>query len=514
MVIKKLSRFLANMRIRYKLSILVVLSLLLIIFINITMYYNLNRITRQMDAIYQGNVTLSELEDSLDTVQNSIAEYLNTKSTDSLNNYYLAEQEFDSMLQALETETTDNQQKLMERNIFYMSQHYLELTSDTIDAKRGRNVEKYKETYEQSSEIYRYIKSYITSLNGYRFRSNTQSYIALSSAVGYLEIMSIVIFVLMTIFDVMLVILVTRNITQPLHELSLAANSVSEGQLETTPQVKVHGMDEVGVVTVAFNQMMTSIPEFIARLKEGMEKEQQLKEKEILMEAHLKDAQLKYLQAQINPHFLFNTLNAGSQLAMMEHADRTYDYIQNVAAFFRYNVSKNDEVTLAQEIELVDIYIYILNVRFSGDIHFKKEIESEDLLRVMLPGMILQPIVENSVNYGIRDIEREGHITLSVYRVDDNVCISISDNGIGMSQELIKLVLSGEYSSLPDNIKSEEKYEAQNGQKKKGNGVGLNNVFERLRLYFDGRNNVDIISNGKNQGTEVLITIPFDDDTV
>ena len=75
-----------------------------------------------------------------------------------------------------------------------------------------------------------------------------------------------------------------------------------------------------------------------------MEKEQQLKEKEILMEAHLKDAQLKYLQAQINPHFLFNTLNAGSQLAMMEHADRTYDYIQNVAAFFRYNVSKNDEV--------------------------------------------------------------------------------------------------------------------------------------------------------------------------
>lgn len=92
-----------------------------------------------------------------------------------------------------------------------------------------------------------------------------------------------------------------------------------------------------------------------------------MKEKELLMETHLKDAQLKYLQAQINPHFLFNSLNAGAQLAMMESADRTYDYIQNMAAFFRYNIKKDhDEVTLEEEIRLVDNYIYILNVRFSG----------------------------------------------------------------------------------------------------------------------------------------------------
>ena len=307
----------------------------------------------------------------------------------------------------------------------------------------------------------------------------------------------------------MLVILVTKNITKPLHELSIAANKVSAGELENTPEVKVHGKDEVGVVTVAFNQMVSSIPGYLTRLRDSMEKEQQLKEKEILMEAHLKDAQLKYLQAQINPHFLFNTLNAGSQLAMMEHADRTYDYVQNVAAFFRYNMTKNDEVTLAQEIELVDIYIYILNVRFAGDIHFTKEIEDEGLLEVMLPGMILQPIVENAVNYGIRDIEREGHITLSVYRVDDNVCISIQDNGIGMSQELIEKVLRGEYTGLSEKEKNEEKYEEKSGNKNKGNGIGLNNVFERLRLYFDGKNNVDIISSGKDQGTEVIITIPY-----
>ncbi len=501
-MMKRIRRALTNMSIRYKLSLLVVVTMTLILLVNVFMYYNLNRITRQMDEIYVGNVKLSELEDSLDLVQTSVAGYLNTKSTDSLNDYYVAEQEYEKLLESMEIKATDSQLKLMERNIYWMSTNYLALTSDTIEAKRGRNVEKYKDCYEKSGQLYNYIKTYITSLNGYRFRSNTESYAMLSSSVGYLEIMSVLMFIIMAAFNVMLVILVTRNITMPLHELSLAADKVSAGELENAPEVKVHGMDEVGVVTVAFNQMVNSIPGYLTRLREGMEKEQLLKEKEILMEAHLKDAQLKYLQAQINPHFLFNTLNAGSQLAMMEKADRTYDYIQNVAAFFRYNVSKNDEVSLEKEIELVDTYIYILNVRFSGDIHFSKEIEDEELLRIQLPGMVLQPIVENAVNYGIRDIEREGKITLSIYRVDDNVCISISDNGIGMSQELISSVLSGEYDSLT--IDEEES--------KKGNGIGLRNVIERLNIYFDNKNSFDIISSGKNQGTEVVITVPFTDE--
>ena len=181
----------------------------------------------------------------------------------------------------------------------------------------------------------------------------------------------------------------------------------------------------------------------------------------------------------------------------MERADKTSQYIQHVAAFFRYNIQENDEVSLAQEIQLVDTYIYILNVRFSGEIQFTKEIESEDLLDIRIPGMILQPIVENSVNYGIRNIERTKRISISVYRVDDNVCISVLDNGVGMSQELIREVLNGEYRNDPES------------DKKHGNGVGLNNVIERLRLYYNGTNNFEIISNGRDQGTEVVITVPL-----
>jgi sensor histidine kinase YesM len=497
-MIRKLSRALADIHLRSKLFLVIVGTMLIILTVNIFVYYNLNMIIKQLDDIYIGNVRLNELEDALDMVQNNMAEYLNTKSTDSLNEYYQSAQEYQNLLEGLEKKVTDNKLKLMEHDIYHMSQNYLKLAESTILDKRGRKIEQYKEHYEEASKLYEYINSHITSLNGYRFRANTESYKELSSALSYMEFTSMLIFVVMAVFDVMLVLLVTRNITQPLNELAVAADKVSAGELDDVGIVKVHSKDEIGVVTIAFNQMVSSIPGYLSRLRESMEKEQLLKEKELMMESHLKDAQLKYLQAQINPHFLFNTLNAGTQLAMMEGADRTYEYIQKVAAFFRYNITENDEVTLAQEIQLVDTYVYILNVRFSGDIHYTKEIESDNLLNVRIPGMILQPIVENSVNYGIRDIEREGKIELSVYKVDDNICISIMDNGVGITQEKIQSILSGEYKPK----KPEE-------EAKKGNGIGLNNVIERLRLYYNNKNNFEIISNGRNQGTEVVITVPY-----
>ena len=151
--------------------------------------------------------------------------------------------------------------------------------------------------------------------------------------------------------------------------------------------------------------MVLSIQDYITRLRQSMETERQMQEKELRMEAHLKDAQLKYLQAQINPHFLFNTLNAGAQLAMMEDAEKTYEYIQNVADFFRYSVKKDyGSVSLEEEIKLVDHYIYIINVRFAGDIQYSKQIDNR-LIKVSVPAMILQPLVENCVNHGIRGIQ-------------------------------------------------------------------------------------------------------------
>lgn len=493
---KKLSRVIGNLPIRVKFVIMFVISSLILLFVNVFMFYNINRVTMRLDETYISNVKLNTMTDVLGRVQDSMTAYLNTKSSDAMEDYYRGEEELAKLIGELESATTDNGLKLMERNIRYMSESYLELTGKTIEAKRGRNVEKYKKYYDEATELYLYLEDYVSGLNSEKFRINTESYEVLSDSLRYLEWVSVTIFVVLGLFNVLLVVLVTGSITRPLLELSGVADQVSKGDfgVEVVP---VHSKDEVGVVTSAFNKMIESIRDYIAKLRESMEKEQYMNEKSLKMEAHLKDAQLKYLQAQINPHFLFNTLNAGAQLAMMEGADRTYDYIQNMAAFFRYNIKKdNDVVTLADEIRLVDNYIYILNVRFSGDIHFSKEVD-EELLHIKVPSMILQPIVENSVNYGIRDIDWEGWILLSVYREDDKVIICISDNGAGMEAQRIAEVMEGRLSESVGETDS--------------NGVGLNNVMERLHLFFEGKDKFEIVSEGRGKGTRIYITVPCEE---
>ena len=190
---------------------------------------------------------------------------------------------------------------------------------------------------------------------------------------------------------------------------------------------------------------------------------------------------------------MFNTLNASAQLAMLEGADRTYRYVQNVAEFFRYNVKNSSaNVTVREEIELVDNYIYILNVRFSGDIHYEKYVD-DALLQIEMPSMILQPIVENSVNHGIREMAGAGRIWLSVYQRDSCACISIRDNGIGIQQDVAERILNGTYR--------EENTDT--------NGIGMDNVIARLRLFTEREDVMSIQSAGENQGTEIIIFLPF-----
>lgn len=142
----------------------------------------------------------------------------------------------------------------------------------------------------------------------------------------------------------------------------------------------------------------------------------------------------------------------------------------------------------------MDNYVYILNVRFAGEILFEKDVD-ESLNAVPVPGMILQPLVENAVNYGIRNIDWKGRIELTVCRKEENICISVWDNGAGMTKERIAQVLSGEIDSEAPSSNS--------------NGVGMRNVIERLNLFFDDQAQMDIYSEGLNMGTEVVITIPF-----
>ena len=518
---KNLSSKFKDASIRVKFTFMVIGTLVVMFLVSIYMYYNINRLSKQIDDIYAGNVKLNNLEDALNNVQLSLTEYLNTRRIDKKREHEESVIDYQNLVDQLNEDITDSKFFLMERNIKELSDYYLPITEKTRQLKdesvrQKSKVESYRRVYDEADKTYRYIRAHITSLNGQLFRDNEVTYEALSSAIRFLEVSSVLIFIILAIFDVFVVLLITRNITKPLHELARAADKVSEGKLDETGVVNVYAKDEVGVVTEAFNQMVSSIPMYLDRLKDSMEKERELVEKELMMEANLKEAHLKVLQAQINPHFLFNTLNAGAQLAMLEKSDRTYEYIQNVADFYRYNISASDEVKLADELRIVDTYIFILNVRFSGEINYCKEIESEEYLNVKLPCMVLQPIVENCINHGVRDIEREKHIYLSIYEEDGYVCINIGDNGVGIEQSVIDNLLNGKGEDIEDEAnavikETDSAYEKVKKEDKKGNGLGLRNVIERLDLYFNGKSKFEIYSNGKDQGTEFVISIPCED---
>ena len=305
--------------------------------------------------------------------------------------------------------------------------------------------------------------------------------------------MNTLITIAIALFNIFLVIIMVNQITRPLLVLASASNQVAEGNfdVELPPVVTA---DELGAVTNAFGQMVTSIREYIEKVKNSMKAEKEAQERELLMETHLKEAQLRYYQAQINPHFLFNSLNAGAQMAMMEDAEKTYSFIQNMADFFRYSMkSLNTDVDLKEEIELVDNYVSIMNVRFSGDIHYEKSINC-DIIGIRVPCMIIQPVVENAIGYGIRNISWEGKIQLEIHREGDEILIQVRDNGIGISQDRLSDIRSGKTSHTSSD--------------KNSNGVGLGNVQKRLNLYYNKENLFSIDSEGENMGTLVTIRIP------
>lgn len=473
-----------------KISSIYILTNLLIMLVNILLMLGINSMSNRFDMVYQDNLRLNEMADALTAVQDDMTDYLSARTTDSLENYYRSEQKYSSMVAMLEEKITGVSFDRMERSIKKMSETYLNTASQAIEAKRGRNVEKYRIHYENATQLFNYIDTYIASLNMEQFKYNSAQYGELLKRFGMFEMIAMVVMTLVVASNVGIIIAFTGKIINPLKRLARSADDIAKGNLDTE-LLEVESEDEVGVVTRAFNQMVISIRQYIERIRESMEAERTLKEKELMMETHLKDARLKYLQAQINPHFLFNTLNAGAQLAMMEGADRTYEYVQKVAQFYRYNMRKSKEtVSVGEEIEMVDSYIYILNVRFAGDIHYEKQID-ESLLKVSMPGMILQPIVENCVNHGLREMAGEGKILLSVYRSGGEVCISVKDNGIGMSEEVIEKIMRGNYRAEEGNTDS--------------NGIGMDNVLSRMRLFTGNEGAMNITSAGTGKGTEVIL---------
>ena len=490
---KKMSKMWNGFSLKKKILSAVAFTSTVLVFVNLFMYWQVHQSLKRVDQVYVSNVGINELADAFSEIHLDMYDYLSVRSTNALENYYKSGQNYRNLLETLNNQTVDDELLILEKNIYEMSQTYLQLADESVKAKRGRNVETYKQKYEEAEEIYNYINTYIYTLNNRQFQDNSENYELLLTSLRYLEVVSMGILVLVTLINIMLLMQITSNIIAPLGKLAKRADEIAAGDFNV-PALQTNSSDEVGVVTNAFNEMVQNIKEHIQATKDSMEKEQKMMEQELLMETHLKDAQLKYLQAQINPHFLFNSLNAGAQLAMMEDAEKTCLFIEHMADFFRYNVKKSEEdVTLAEELAAVDHYVYILNMRFMGEIQYTKEVD-EKLLGMMIPSMVLQPLVENAIQHGIRELAYQGVIHLQAMQKEGYVQIVVRDNGRGMSEKQIRRVLSKGYSA--------------NEQEADSTGIGMDNVISRLALYYQREEILRIESEGEGKGTAIIMRIP------
>ncbi len=218
-----------TMSLQQKLTTIFVLAGVMILAVNLYMSAIINGMTGRVDEVYMSNVRMNELSAALDQVQSSTEDYLNTKSSEAMEEYYRSEQEFRRQIDGLNTQVTDDVLLLTEKNIRGLSENYLSLVDDIIQAKRGRNVERYGSLYEEACVLYEEIHTFIYSLNNEQFKNNSETYQILMNSLRYTEIVTLGVLLVLILGNISLIVVSTRMVTKPLHRLAESADEVARG---------------------------------------------------------------------------------------------------------------------------------------------------------------------------------------------------------------------------------------------------------------------------------------------
>ncbi len=280
---------------------------------------------------------------------------------------------------------------------------------------------------------------------------------------------------------IILVVSITRSITQPVRSLCDAAEQIGQGHFDTRTHIRAG--NELALLGSSFDHMAEQITVLIEDIRT-----EQINNRKM---------ELKLLQSQINPHFLYNTLD---NIIWLSEADRKEDVVSIVMAlsqFFRTTLSGGrDIITLKEEISHVEAYLQIQKFRYRDILSYRIDLPDE-LLQVPVIKMTLQPLVENALYHGIKNKRGMGEILISASRSGNDTLIRVSDNGIGMKEE--------ELAHLKKLAAGSEKVSQDNA------GFGIANVAQRLRLNFGERYGLDIEST-YGEGTQITVHTPADFD--
>ncbi len=279
-----------------------------------------------------------------------------------------------------------------------------------------------------------------------------------------------------------------KNITQPITLLVKDMKEIGERRLNF--RLKLHSTNEVGILAEEINDMIDRIEEMTGNILENQTRMYAL-------ELEKKRAEYSALQSQINPHFLYNTLNCISSIGLAHGIKEIAQISTSMSMIFRYSVKPADLVFIREEAECIKAYLNIITIRYGGKYSSKIDID-ECLMGMKSPKMVLQPIVENAVYHGLENNQHGGEVTIKGY-VDENsdVCFSIFDSGSGIEPDKLESI-NGKLINCNQDMR-EETYMSTS--------IGLVNINNRIKLLFGDRYGISIESK-LGWGTRVLIRIP------
>lgn len=291
-------------------------------------------------------------------------------------------------------------------------------------------------------------------------------------------------------------VILIRCLTSPLSTLAASQKEVGSGQF---PRIDIGGCRETKELSQSFNDMSEHID--------------QLVNDNLIASLNAKNARIEALEAQVNPHFLYNTLQAIGSEALMNDQLEIYDMLTKLASNMRYSINGSNEVTLEAELKFTDNYIALQKLRMGERLEVTRRIDRE-LLQAIVPKCSLELIVENSIKYGLTgDISRL-HIEIDAFRQGSALVIRVRDDGAGMSPERLQEVRNrlsgyrpGDTGAMPERPSSDEASLAAGRGSSTGSagstgsssssGIGLVNLYSRLRIMYDNQANISIESSNR-----------------
>jgi len=316
------------------------------------------------------------------------------------------------------------------------------------------------------------------------------SYISLKELyreIGVLRQWIILLCFLSVLFLSVLSVFIAVDFINPINKLVKGMEKLQKG--EDNVQIDVDRKDELGFLNKAFNKMAKEIHHLVT----WVYREQITR----------KEAEIKALQSQINPHFLFNTLESINWMAQLNNIPEISESVTDLSSLMEASIGRDDRlITLEEEFNYTDKYISLLKRRFEDRIELIKDVP-EEALKVRKPRLLIQPLIENAVYHGLEKTREKGIILLKAYLQDELLIIEVNDNGVGI--EKCELDALNERLSLDNDT-----YFKSLGSNK-NKSIGIENVNRRIKLFYGEDFGLDIISQ-PGVHTKVIVSIPVNQD--